>query len=224
VYPPEIPVTVPVLSIAATPEALLLHTPPEILSRTVMMVPAQRAAGPVMAPADTGNESMVIMARAEDEQLPKTMVYAMVSMPPTRPETVPAVTVAFVLAALHEPPEVVSMSVMVVPAQTEDGPEMIPGDATGLTVTTYLAKAGHIPRAYSTVSTPGVIPMTMPSVGPTEACEFVTLQEPPRAVSVRVIDASTHKADGPRIGPTVATGFTVTTAVAMPGPQPLLTL
>jgi hypothetical protein len=56
-------------------------------------------------------------------------------MPVTTPEEVPIVATAGLLL-VHVPPGVASVSVMVVPRQTLDDPEMEAGD--GLTVTTAL--------------------------------------------------------------------------------------
>jgi hypothetical protein len=49
--PAATPVTTPVLPTAATPAALLLHTPPAVAFDKAVLLPAHTLAVPVMAPA-----------------------------------------------------------------------------------------------------------------------------------------------------------------------------
>lgn len=56
-------------------------------------------------------------------------------MPPLTPVTTPLVDiVALVFVVLHVPPVAVSDSVILLPTQTDVGPEMVPGIGNGFTV------------------------------------------------------------------------------------------
>jgi hypothetical protein len=78
-----------------------------------------------MDPAD-GAELTDIGQEAVAVPQPLVTEYLMVSSPAITPVTVPPVTEALVLEALHTPPVTASVSVITAPAQTPDGPEIVP--------------------------------------------------------------------------------------------------
>ena len=66
----------------------------------------------------------------------------MVSSPGINPLTTPAVvTDALLLLALHTPPGVLLLSIIIEPAHTPDGPVMMPGAGKLLIVTVLVADA-----------------------------------------------------------------------------------
>jgi len=74
--------------------------------------------------------------------------YEIVTVPALTPVTMPPETVAQVLLALHVPPAVASVSVMVAPATTVDGP-VIGLTVVVLIVTVFVAAA--LPQPFVTV-------------------------------------------------------------------------
>ena len=73
----------------------------------------------------------------------------MFTIPALRPVTIPPVTVAFVLLALHIPPVTGSVSVIVEPIHTSAGPLMVPEKGSVLMVINDVAVA--VPQAVVTV-------------------------------------------------------------------------
>jgi hypothetical protein len=59
--PVEIPVTTPVpAATAATPDALLLHAPPDTVLANVVVAPVQTADNPEMVPADAEDPTTTV--------------------------------------------------------------------------------------------------------------------------------------------------------------------
>jgi hypothetical protein len=73
-------------------------------------------------------------------------------VPAEIPVTVPALTVAFALEALHTPPVVASVSTLELPAQMAVAPEIAATTGNALTVTTSLAVPVPVQPALVTVT------------------------------------------------------------------------
>ena len=137
----------------------------------------------------------------------------MVATPAETPVTTPDATVAMlVVPQLHEPPEGVALSVMLLPAVTLDAPVIVPGIVVLVTVITRVAEDDpQVPVVVSVIVTvPEVTPVTIPVDAPTVAVPvLLLLQVPPETplVSVNVIVPPTHTVDGPAIA---ATGVAIT--------------
>ena len=107
-------------------------------------------------------------------------------MPGVRPVTLPAVpTVAWLLLALHVPPDIPSARVTAVPAQIAALPVIVPAVAVVLIVTASVAVA--VPQLFVTVYTTVSTPVDDGVSTPAEliaASLFVTLHVPPVVPSV----------------------------------------
>src|SRR6202000_256808 len=89
VLPADTAVTTPVLPTVATIVFMLLHTPPAVASRNVLVLPAQTAPLPVIVPA-AGRALTVTPAEAINvPQLPLTFKNK-VAVPAATPVTTPA--------------------------------------------------------------------------------------------------------------------------------------
>ena len=120
---------------------LLLHVPLVAVSVSVIEDPAQTTDGPEIEPAVRVKPIVTIFVAEAEPQVLAT-VYEIVSIPGITPTSIPVPEmVAFVLLALHVPPEVVSISVVNAPAQTRVVPIMVPPPGDALTVITFVAVA-----------------------------------------------------------------------------------
>ncbi len=130
--PAEIPVTTPVvLPTVATPGALLVHVPPGVASVNVIVEPTHTADGPAIT---AGNAFTVITLVVEQ---PPPNEYVIVTIPGFTPVTIPVKdpTVAIVSELLlHVPPLMISLSVIVDPTHTLDGPVIGAGEELTVTV------------------------------------------------------------------------------------------
>jgi hypothetical protein len=114
VVPEAIPKTVPVAEpIVAIEVLLLLHVPPVTASVKVDVAPAQTSVVPEIEVIGLTVITVVAIQFVG-------AVYVIIAVPPVTPFTVPDVpTVAMpVLLLLHVPPDVMSLKVVDVPAQT----------------------------------------------------------------------------------------------------------
>jgi len=112
------PVVAPTVAIEGLEE---VHEPPAEASASVMVLPAHTLDGPVIG------ELTLTVTTLTTVDVPQEVVtvYLMVSMPAATPVTTPPLTVAMAgVLLLHMPPVVASVSVMVAPAQTTEGPVM----------------------------------------------------------------------------------------------------
>ena len=88
----------------------------------------------------------------------------MVSIPTAAPVTIPPLTVAFVLLALHTPPGEASVNVVALPTHTFVAPVIIPASGNGLMVIALVADAVPQPfvTLYAMVSIPALTAVTVP--------------------------------------------------------------
>lgn len=144
----DIPVTSPPATVA-TDVLLLLQVPPITPSAKEIFSPMHTLDGPVIAPGDGGCVTVMGLDATSVPQVLET-VYVIITEPAVTPVTMPpAVTVALVLLALHVPPGVASLRVILLVLQTEDGPVMVAATGTSSTVTGTAAMA--IPQVLVTV-------------------------------------------------------------------------
>ena len=104
------------------------------------------------------------------------------------------------------PPVIVGIKVIVAPAHTVVGPEIVPGDGNGLTVTDLVALAEPqiLVAVYKIVSIPDDIPVTIAADAPddaTVALLLLALHAPPPVKSCIVIVVSGHTDVDPVILP-----------------------
>lgn len=222
--PDETPLTIPVPLTIATALLLLVQVPPDTVCSKVTDDPGQSDAVPEMLPAE-GLELMETSQFATAVPHEFDTEYLMVSRPASTPVTVPATeTLALPFDAVQMPPETVSDRVMAAPAQTDDGPEMIP--AFGAILIVMILDADTDPHdpvtVYKTVSVPVDNPVTTPAA--TDACALTVLQTPPATVSVRVTVPPMQTPDGPEILPAASAAPTATMRLVVAVPQPLVTV
>ena len=138
--PGVMPVTTPpVVTVAWV--LLALHAPPGVASVIVARPPTQTVDGPEMALIEVPDETDTTCVATTVPQLPVTE-YIIVSVPAVTPVTMPVLpTVAVPLLALHVPPLAPSVSDMVEPTHTADGPVIVPAVVPGSSVTTFVAVA-----------------------------------------------------------------------------------
>ena len=123
------PVVYPVpATIVAAPAGAILQVPPADGSASVTDALTQTVAGPVM-----GSGSALTVTACSEGHPPPT-AYDMVVTPPATPVTMPVVEILPSEGRLldHVPPVVTSLSDIVLPTHTDDGPVM--GDGPALTV------------------------------------------------------------------------------------------
>ncbi len=128
--PVLIPVTTPEASTVALEGLPLVHVPPGTGFVSVIVEPIQTVLLPDMGPGAALTVTDFVL-------LHPSFVYDIVTTPADTPFTSPpvAVTVAIaLLLLLHMPPAVRLASVMVVPAQSDDGPMMAEGEAFTVSV------------------------------------------------------------------------------------------
>jgi hypothetical protein len=140
------------------------------------------------------------------------MVLVPADTPYTTPE-VPTVATA-VLLLLHDPPEVTSLSVVVIEADSVVMPVIALTDGAAFTVTVSAAMQ-PAPVVNVIIEVPADTPVTMPVV-PTVATDVLLLLHVPPPEPTSVVVAPTHTELVPVIP---GSGFTVTTAVAVHVPN-----
>jgi hypothetical protein len=132
--PADTPVTIPPpVTVAAG--LVALHAPPGVALNREIAELTQTVEEPEIALTD-GRAFMVISFVAVAVPHDVVTVYVIVQVPGETPLTTPPDTVALAFDALHVPPGTLAVRVIVVPAHTEEGPDILPADARGLTVTT----------------------------------------------------------------------------------------
>lgn len=129
--PGDTPVTTPVVDTTVAIEvAPLLHVPPPA-SLSVIVAPVQTDDSPAMG---DGNGSTVTTFV---EEHPDVAVYDMVVVPAETPLTTPVeepIVATDVVLLVQWPPVVASAIVIVEPTQTSEGPVIVPGGDTIVTV------------------------------------------------------------------------------------------
>ena len=117
--PDATPVTTPVLEFTVAVAVLLeLHTPPDVVLASVVVLPTHTDVVPVIA-ATTGNALIVTVAVTELVQpFAFVYVYVIVLVPADTPVTTPVIEFTVATAALllvHTPPAVVLVNAVVEP-------------------------------------------------------------------------------------------------------------
>ena len=165
--------------------------------------------GPVIVPALAVRLTSICFVAVAVPQLLVT-AYLIVSIPGATPVTMPPVTVAVALLLLHAPPMAGSVSIIVDPTHTPDGPDMVPAFGAGLIVIIFDAVVPDVPVVvYKIVSMPAVTPVTIPPVV-TVASALLLLHTPPAVVSVNVTDEPTQTTDGPDMPPAPGSSVALT--------------
>ena len=212
--PADTPVTVPVAEPADTTDAppLLLQVPPAVKSLTGIEAPSHTDEAD---PMPEGNGLTVITVVITTPSAVYDIVAEPAATPVTTPDVATVATIVFPL--LHVPPAVASVSAMVEPIHTLDGPEIAAMD-DGLTVMIFEAVAApQVPdTVYEMVTVPALTPVTDPPE--TIALPLLASHAPPATASVNVIFDPTVTEDGPVIVP-ADVAFTVTTIVVLNAPQ-----
>ncbi len=147
--PADTPVTIPVADpTVATPVAELLHVPPVVALANVVVPLIHVEAVPVIA---AGAATTVTIRLAAD---PQPVAYNIVTVPAPTPVTNPVPVSADaidVFPLVQLPPVTEFDNVIVLPSQTEEGPDIVAGAA--FTVTTLVAGVPH-PLSYVMVAVP----------------------------------------------------------------------
>jgi hypothetical protein len=112
----------------------LIHVPPAIALLNVVVDPAHIVVNPVI-PGGVGFTVIVVVTVLPETEYDITLKPA--ATPVTTPVPVPTVAAA-VLLLIQVPPAVASLSLIVDPAQTADGPVMGAATTPGLTVKLFL--------------------------------------------------------------------------------------
>ncbi len=113
------------------------------------------------------------------------MVVVPAATPVAVPDVEPIVAIP-VLELLHTPPEVASVSVVVLPTVTLSVPDIAAG--FGLTVM-VVATLQPVDNVYDITAVPGVTPVTIPVVEPIVAEELLLVQVPPVVALLNVVVA-----------------------------------
>jgi len=154
-------------------------------------------------------------------------VYIIVSTPAVIPVVVPPITEAELLLLLQMPPVAGSVSTIAAPAQTDDGPEIMPaiGGAVTDTVVVDIAVPQLLVKVYVIIAVPADAPAATPVIEPMEATDGLPLiHVPPDNELMNVVSDATHIAAGPVMVPAVAVVVIVIVLVANAIPQVLFTL
>jgi len=133
--PAETPLTAPLPApTVASPVFELLHTPPPVPLANIVVRPVQTTGVPVLA------AGVVFTVIGNITKQPAGNVYDILGVPAVTPVTTPVLPTAATpeLLLLHVPPDVVSVSAVVVPVQTVLLPVIALGD--GLTVIVVVVK------------------------------------------------------------------------------------
>ena len=194
VVPSDMPVTTPVLPIVATDVVLLLHTPPNVASVRVVVVPAQIVVVPAMDDTEGKVPTVKVVVAVAEPQAPVTE-YEIIEAPSDMAVTAPVLPIVATagLLLLHVPPLVASVSVVVPPAHSVVMPVITPAD-TALTVMVLVAVA--VPQTFVTVykitSIPVLTPVTTPILLMPATVGELLLHTPEAAVSDNVIVTPVH--------------------------------
>ena len=124
--PADTPVTIPPVELMVATDVLtLVQPPPETPSLSVIIAPTHTGTFPVM-PVGVGL-TVIVSASAQ----PPVTVYEIMVVPRANPDTIPedAPMVATVVLPLTHVPATPSVSVIVDPTHTADGPPIAVGDA-----------------------------------------------------------------------------------------------
>jgi hypothetical protein len=123
--PPATPVTTPELLTVAIAVLLLVHVPPEMLSNSGRVLPAQTGVFPVIA-GNPDNTVSVFVAKQPEES-----AYVIAVVPAAIPVTipVPAIVATVGLLLAHVPPEVAFVRAVVPLMQNDAGPAIAAGAA-----------------------------------------------------------------------------------------------
>jgi len=189
---------------------VVVHTPPVVALVRVIAASLHTVPEPLIV-VTVGSVPMVMTALAVALPQLVVTVYLMVSSPGTTPVTTPpALMVALPLLALHTPPEVALLKVMVAPVHTVIAPVIALTVGGPMIVIVFVAVA--VPQllltVYTAVSSPAVTPLTIP-VAPMVALLFVMLHTPPTVAFARVMVPPAHTLPGPLIVSTVGVVVTV---------------
>lgn len=223
--PAVIPVTTPVLLTVAIVALLLVQVPPETVSTNVIEAEVQTLPGPDITPAE--GELFTVIARVATAvlQAPVT-VYDMSALPEVTPNTTPDafIEATLVLLLLHVPPVTAFVSVVLLPVQTTELPEIVPA-VTGL-LTTTVCVANAVPQLPETVyeisTVPVAKPVTLPVVLTVAIDVLLLLHVPPLTASVKVMLLPTQTTPGPEMVPADADVPTETLYVTRDVPQLLV--
>ena len=201
--PAETPVTTPALVTVATAVLLLVHVPP-VVGDKVMVLPTQTAAGAVTTgKAFTVTDDVVLL------QFVVVFVKVNVALPAETPVTTPAlVTVAMAVLLLVHVPSVVGDKVIVLPTQTAAG-AVTTGKA--FTVTDDVVLLHPLPSVKVNVALPAETPVTTPALV-TVAMAVLLLVHVPPVVGDKVIVLPTQTAAG---AVTTGKAFTANVCVAL---------
>jgi hypothetical protein len=186
VVPVVTPVTTPP-DMVAMPGPALLHVPPLVTSEKVTVLPEQTAA-PEGVIAD-GAVSTVTLFIVEQ---PKPFVYEILAVPVPIPRTIPVLpTMAIPVALLHVPPGAPSARAAVEPGQMLTILDGVIAGGRALTVNKVVA-VQPAPTEYVIVTTPGVMPVTIPDDEPTVAIAELLLLHVPAPTLLKTVLAPTH--------------------------------
>jgi hypothetical protein len=140
--PAVFPVTMPEVPIDAISGLLLVHVPPLVVLLSVVVLPVQTVAVPVMALTTVPGVTVTfLVVRAVPQSV--VTIYDIVLVPADMPVTIPVMPTVptAVLLLLQEPPGDALLSAVVLPAQTEATPVIGLAVGSVLTVTTFVATA-----------------------------------------------------------------------------------
>jgi len=127
------PETIPDELTVATEVLLLLQVPPDVAEASDIVVPRQSVVGPLIA----AGEAFTVMVISDWQ--PVANLYVTGVVPPVIPTKAPVVLLMVptaVLPLIHVPPVGVAVSVVVIPEQITEDPDIEPG--SGYTVTTLV--------------------------------------------------------------------------------------
>jgi hypothetical protein len=186
--PAATPVTSPALFTVALVGSLLVHVPPEVGDK-VMLLPIHTEEA-----AETTGAAFIVTEEVVLLHVVAVDVNVNVTLPEATPVTRPAfVTVAFVISLLVHVPPVVGDKVMLLPTQTEG-----PADTTGraLIVTAEVVLLHPVAVSVNVnVTEPGAIPVMRPALDTVALVGSLLVQVPPD-VGDKVPLPLTHTADG----------------------------
>ena len=204
-------VTLPDPSTLALP-LLLLHVPPATASVNAIVLPAHTF---VVAPV-IGAGAVLTVNNALTLQ-PLALVYTIVDVPADDPAVTTPVEDPIVTAdplAVHVPPDVVLLSVVVAPAHIASEPRIEAGCV--LTVTPIVVL--QPPAVYVIVKTPLVEPVTIPDNEPIgKFAELLLLQVPPPVRSLSVVVEPLHICWLPSMAPGAGLSVSVLVTVQPSG-------
>jgi hypothetical protein len=202
------PVPEPIVALAL----LLLHAPPVVPLKSVVWLPTQTAAVPVMT-AGTGLTVTTVV-----DMQPVPSMYVIIDVPPETPVTTPVEEpiAALPLLLLQVPPDEVLLRVVVSPAQTTVVPDIVAGNGFTVTVVTMMQP---VPRVYVIAAVPNEAPVATPDDEPIVTFALLLLHMPPVTALLRLVVEPRQTDVGPVIP--AGKGLTVNTIIAW---QPVLSI